>query len=142
MLARLARWLRALGCDTALAGEGEADAALVRRARAEGRLLLTRDRRLAADAPEDCLLLTSGEPMAQLRMVLAHAGVARAELRFTRCLLCNTPLEPADAGDPRVPAAIRDASIPVLGCPECGRLYWEGAHTRRMRAALARAFGA
>ena len=23
-------------------------------------------------------------------------------------------------------------------CPECGRLYWDGSHVRRMRAALER----
>jgi len=24
----------------------------------------------------------------------------------------------------------------VRRCPDCGRLYWEGSHVRRMRAAL------
>ena len=52
MLVRLARLLRAAGYDTSLATDGEADAALLRLARDEGRILLTRDKRLAAEKKE------------------------------------------------------------------------------------------
>ena len=48
MLVRLARLLRAAGYDTYLASGGEPDANLLRIAREEGRMLLTRDKRLAA----------------------------------------------------------------------------------------------
>jgi uncharacterized protein with PIN domain len=45
MLGRLAKWLRILGYDTAYFSQIE-DSDLVRIARAEGRMLLTRDREL------------------------------------------------------------------------------------------------
>src|SRR5438128_10712908 len=44
MLARLGRWLRAAGYDTAIAAGGLPDAALIARCAAEARILVTRDR--------------------------------------------------------------------------------------------------
>ena len=47
MLARLGRWLRAAGYDTAIAESGLADTGIIAQCAAEGRILLTRDRHLA-----------------------------------------------------------------------------------------------
>jgi hypothetical protein len=145
MLERLARWLRVLGYDTASAGAAS-DAELARRAAAERRWLLTRDRRLAAETADGLgVLVRHGAPLAQLRELVERlplgAEVSAREL-FTRCLLCNTALRPAT--DAEAAAALPDVCDahrpePVRVCPTCGRVYWEGAHTRRMRAALARA---
>ena len=146
MLARLARWLRVLGYDTASAGADEDDAALARRADAEGRWLLTRDRRLADETPRALgVLLRAGPPLAQLREVIDRLSLAPAgRALFERCMLCNTPLPPATEDE--AAAALHDVCAahrpaPVRASPACGRAYWEGAHTRRMRAALARALG-
>lgn len=126
MLERLARWLRVLGFDAACAAGP--DTAVMERAAAESRHLLTRDRRLAADAHSLApVLIRSDEPLDQLREVLEHFDLPIPDDLFRRCMLCNVPLldEP---GDHR-------------RCPDCGRVHWEGSHTRRMRAALARMFG-
>jgi len=135
MLERLARWLRVLDVDVESAGATTADRDLLRRAAEEGRVLLTRDRRLPGEqgaAPGEHLVVRSAAPLEQLAEVVQRFGIrAPAEL-FTRCLLCNVPLEPA----PGV-----DVAQPARRCPRCGRLYWEGSHTRRMRAALARVLG-
>ena len=50
MLLRLGRRLRAAGYDTVIAEGGLDDAALIAQCAAEGRVLLTRDRRLIARA--------------------------------------------------------------------------------------------
>ena len=50
MLLRLGRWLRAAGYDTVIAEGGMDDATLIARCAAENRVLLTRDRELAACA--------------------------------------------------------------------------------------------
>jgi hypothetical protein len=143
MLERLARWLRALGHDTASAGAAS-DAELGRRAAAEGRWLLTRDRRLAREAPDGRgVLLRAGAPLDQLREVAASFALAPGTL-FSRCLVCNAPLRPATEAEV-VGAAPelcgRHRPPDAHACPECGRVYWEGSHTRRMRAALARTLG-
>jgi hypothetical protein len=56
MLGRLARLLRAAGYDTYLAAKAEPDDELIRLARREGRILVTRDKRLAAAAEESVLV--------------------------------------------------------------------------------------
>src|SRR5204862_7961375 len=61
MLARLGRWLRAAGYDTALAEGGLADPAIIARCAAEGRTLLTRDRHLAAAAENRVSVLRLSE---------------------------------------------------------------------------------
>jgi uncharacterized protein len=143
MLERLARWLRVLGFDTA-SGSAAADAELLRRAEEEGRALLTRDRRLARRGRvRESLLVLGDEPLDQLREVMAHFRLEAPRELFTRCLICNTVLRSAsveDVGSPLPPAA-RECPETLRQCPRCGRIYWEGSHTRRMRSALERALG-
>jgi uncharacterized protein with PIN domain len=141
MLGRLARWLRVLGYDASY-DAGLADPVLVERANAEGRVLLTRDRPLLRELhPDRFVEIRVDEPLQQLKAVADALSLqAPAEL-FTRCLLCNTPLEvvpPAEAL-PLLPPDVRDLPGPVRRCPTCGRLYWDGSHVRRMRNALERA---
>ena len=149
MLERLARWLRAAGVDTASAPGTAPDAAVRRLAAAEGRVLLTRDRALAAACTADhgteldvdrCYRVHASAPIAQLLEVAHVFDLGRPTLVFTRCLVCNTPLRPAAAAEVFTPpAAATPADKPLWTCPGCGRVYWEGSHTRRMRQALARA---
>lgn len=136
MLERLARWLRALGVDVASPPAGASDETLVRIAIVEERVLLTRDRGEAIGRGPT-VIVRGAAPLDQLREVVARFAIAAPEELFTRCLLCNAPLHaatPAEAAAARAPS-----DVPVRRCPTCGRIYWEGSHTRRMRAALARA---
>lgn len=138
MLGRLARWLRALGFDTVY-DERLSDHALVALARAEGRVLLTRDRHLLRELrPTAALEIQADVPLDQLRAVVGALGLRAPRDLFVRCLLCNAPLEAVSAEErvTLVPAASRDLPGPVRRCPSCGRVYWEGSHVRRMRAAL------
>jgi uncharacterized protein with PIN domain len=129
MLERLARWLRVLGVDVESASGTAADRELVQLAAAEGRVLLTRDRRLALEhGAGEHLVVRSAAPLEQLREVVERFAIEVPSELFTRCLLCNLPLEPTD--HPGVPP-------PARRCPRCERVYWEGSHTRRMRAAIA-----
>lgn len=142
MLGGLARWLRALGHDTLWEAE-IADPELVRRSLAEGRVLLTRDRALAADWWLDSLLfLHADAPLAQLAEV-ARRFPLRADALFSRCLRCNVPLEAADEAEveARVPDAVREGQTEFRRCPHCTRVYWEGTHTARMRREIADALG-
>lgn len=142
MLGRLARWLRTLGFDTAY-DDAITDTELVRRAFAEGRYILTRDRRL----PEQwritgALLLESEKPLDQLREVVRRFGLQPSERLFSRCLVCNAEVVPASPEEVEalVPPLIRERHESFFRCPNCGRVYWEGSHTRRMRSALTRIF--
>lgn len=141
MLGRLARWLRALGLDAAFDPDID-DAALVRWAVDEGRVVLTRDRSLPEEwRVSGCVVVASDDPLEQLREVAERFDLTVPGPLFSRCLECNEPLEraPAEAVERRVPERVRDRQREFRRCPACGRVYWEGSHTRRMRRALARA---
>ncbi len=139
MLGRLARWLRTLGIDTHFDPEVD-DAELVRRAAEEGRIVLTRDRRLLEDWRVRGYRVRSEEPLEQLAEVVSALGLPRPTELFTRCRVCNAELAPAAAEDiaDRLPPAVRRLSHSFRRCPGCDRIYWEGSHTARMRETLAR----
>lgn len=143
MLGRLARWLRALGRDVRFDAAMDDDA-LARLARDEHRLLLTRDRRLCAarGRPDWCRLVAATRPDAQLRELtgtLDLFGPGWRDRLFTRCMVCNATLRPvshravARRLPPKVRADPRVRSAGLRQCPDCGKLFWEGSHTRRMR---------
>jgi uncharacterized protein len=140
MLGALARWLRALGLDVAYDPALD-DPELVARAVAEGRTLLTRDRRLVQRRlARDHLLIGSGRVAEQLRQVLDAFGVQPdPAFFFSRCLRCNLPLAPlaAAAARSRVPPYVARTQQEFRICPGCGRIYWRGTHVDRMRRWLA-----
>lgn len=143
MLGRLARWLRALGLDV-VCDETLDDEALAARARREGRLLLTRDRRLCLERgdPDWCRIVEADSPAGQIEELAPDLGLFEAGWRdrtFTRCMVCNATLTARRAERVRgaLPAEVRRdprvRSAGFLRCPGCDRVYWEGSHTRRMR---------
>lgn len=144
MLGRLARYLRFLGFDTAYA-RGRSDPEIERWAARDGRLLLTRDRALAARVPGS-VLLSSGVLDDQLRTVRAAAPGLAFHVAFTRCTECNGALAPVaeapDASGPHDTASGRaPAGARLYRCTACGHVYWDGSHTAQVRARLARVFG-
>lgn len=140
MLASLARWLRAAGYDTGLAPASASDRAVLDACRAQSRILLTRDRHLAAHAGKGIAVvpLTGNGLDAQVAELTIALGIDWTFAPFSRCLLDNTPLNDATPGErTRVPPRARDLPGPFRTCPTCGRVYWPGSHVRRMQARLA-----
>jgi len=139
MLGRLGRWLRAAGYDTAMSPAGTPDARLMALARSERRLLVTRDRKLLEyrDAPNLVIYLESQTTEACALELAGRTGIRWLLAPFSRCLICNTPLEPgSDADLARIPPHSRQTASRVWHCPDCGRWYWHGGHVRRMRRRL------
>ena len=136
MLGRLARHLRFVGHDTAYAPDTSDDDLIVRAIR-ESRILVTRDRTLAArSAPS--LLLRSVDIRGQWREVREAYPALPWGVVFDRCSRCNSSVAPgAESGLGELPATVpmraRNGAIPVFRCPACGHLYWEGSHTAHIR---------
>jgi len=137
MLGRLAKWLRILGYDTAYDPRLD-DNELVRRARAEGRWLLTRDHELAERRGVHSLLVESEHLLPQLMQVRSHLGRAKGR-PFSRCPVCNTPLEKVSSEEVqgRVPQFILQSHRRFRRCPSCDRIYWPGTHWKRMQERVA-----
>lgn len=135
MLGRLARWLRLLGFDCAW-DDGVSDEALVRLALAEGRVVLTRNRRLPEDWwIEDAYVVHAQDPDAQLDEVARHFDLADSLRPLTRCGECNGTLGPAGAETVRgqVPDGVLERHDVFSQCSRCGHVYWEGSHAARIR---------
>jgi uncharacterized protein with PIN domain len=140
MLGRLGRYLRAAGYDALQANGGHHDREWLRQCREEGRYFLTQDRLVSEHkaARGVALILPQGD-------LDRLAGWLGEELRldwldqsFTRCIVDNTPLLPADEEALKhvPPDAVRP-NEPLTVCPACGRVYWPGSHYKRMRSRLA-----
>jgi len=139
-LGRLATWLRLLGYDTVYA-RAASGAELVRRATAEGRILLTRNTELIRrrSLPPH-LLVTSDDFRAQLRQVFDAYRLTAVSAFLARCSRCNTPLERLDpaAASPWVPPYVGATQRSFARCPTCARIYWPATHVERMRRELER----
>jgi uncharacterized protein len=137
MLGRLAKWLRILGYDTRYDPACD-DAQLVRLARAEERVLLTRDTELARRRGVRVLFLVSEgleEQLSQLHQEFGLSVIAP----FTRCPVCNAPLEAInrDQAWGQVPPYIFVTQPEFRLCPTCNRFYWRGSHWEGMLGLLA-----
>jgi len=136
MLGSLARWLRILGYDTDYVNQRD-DPELVRIARAEDRVLLTRDRELAGRRGVRTLLVESQLLDDQLAQVTAVFPLPPGSRRG-RCSVCNTLLVEATREEVahRVPRYVLRRHPHFQRCPGCDRVYWQGSHWRNMQARL------
>lgn len=134
---RLARWLRLLGYDVAFIPNID-DGQLLRMAREQGRVVLTRDtqlmrRRLVTSGLLRALLIEGDDPKAQVRQVVRTFSLATDD-GFSRCLECNEPLIPKLREEVQylVPSFVYETQDNFMLCPACRRIYWKGTHWQRM----------
>jgi uncharacterized protein with PIN domain len=140
---KLTRWLRMMGFDC-LFFTGDDDGTMVRLALAEHRVIITRDtgvarRRVATRGQVQVILLHDERPEAQMQQVNATLGLPDLSKPFTRCLECNTPLEPRTPEEVqgRVPPYVYRTQERYMECPGCHRVYWQGTHWEAMAQRVA-----
>lgn len=139
MLGTLARWLRILGLDVeydAAIGDTE----LVERAHSEGRVILTRDRRLVERRQARRWVLIRADPLEeQLAQVIGELSLElRAADLLRRCLDCNRDLEPlpTEEARPRVPPYVARTQSRFRRCPSCDRIFWRATHVEGIERRL------
>ncbi len=144
MAGSLCRYLRLMGYDTLSAndlppGNRKEDTGLLKTARENHRIILTRDAELSRRDAEYVKFLAGRTVTDQVRELLLE-GLIVPELRLTRCSVCNTLLVllPEDLKENKqIREGCRSNSTPVMWCMKCKKAYWEGSHTTRMREILA-----
>lgn len=136
MLGRLAKWLRLLGYDT-LYANGLDDAEIARLARAQGRLILTRDTGLARRKGLLSLLIESQDLPLQVAQVVGRFALPPGAT-FSRCPVCNQLLEEVakDQIREQVPPYVYATQDHFRRCPVCVRLFWRGTHWQRISEQL------
>ncbi len=133
MLGRLAKWLRMMGYDVVYLRD-TSDLEVLRRARAESRLILTRDTALAQRAGKQAVFIHSQSLKEQLRE-LTRLGLIDGPLTNSRCPICNVPLRRISKREAqkRVPPFVYQTQTEFYECPACGRVYWAGTHWQHVQ---------
>jgi len=135
MLMRLARWMRLLGADV-ITDASLPGADLLRIARADNRILVTRDKRLRTAT--DVYFVEANSIRTQLPEVIRRFGLDPHAIALTRCSRCNTVLMPVarELISLRVPPYVFASHDRFAECGGCGRIYWPETHPERMHTML------
>ena len=150
MLGKLSTWLRMLGHDTVYAADvkptgDDEDKALAALAEHEARILLTRDKNLAAVAMKKgiaCVPIKTDDTIEQLKELLRHDININLEPVPIRCSDCNARLRKVEKREADMLREKGYVPTSMIGkwqfwiCERCGRVYWEGSHWRNMRDRL------
>jgi uncharacterized protein len=131
-LGTVARRLRLAGVDAAYVNDADDDA-LIERANADRRVLLTQDRGLLRRRALWLGAYVRGaRPDDQFRDVLDRFQPPLVP--WTRCPACNGPLSPVAkaAVAPALPPGTRRTYQAFSRCRDCGQVYWRGAHSKQL----------
>ncbi len=139
---KLVKWLRMMGYDT-LFFNGRDDSRMIAAALAEDRIILTRDtgimkRRLVTRGKLKAILLTSDEPVLQMKQVIGNLNLDIYFRPFSICLGCNQILVEKNKEQvrERVPPYVLKTKNQYMECPVCRRIYWRGTHWQEMNKKL------
>jgi uncharacterized protein len=138
-LGTLARRLRLAGVDASYANDLDDDA-LIEQANTECRILLTQDRGLLRRRTLWLGAYVRGaHPDTQLADVLGRFTPPLAP--WTRCTACNGPLHPVPKAEVEslLQPGTRRTYQKFSRCQTCGRVYWRGAHSKRLQAFISSA---
>lgn len=144
MLGRLAKELRMLGYDTVYY-RGDNAYQMIKLAREEDRVILTRNTKLIPKRSEDRLVrIMEDKTPLQLKELIQKKVISLYEENlFSRCLLCNIPLDkiPREEAKGKVPDFIFYQQKEFSRCPRCLRIYWQGSHQENMQKKVKELFG-
>ena len=137
MLGKLARWLRMLGHDVAYNTQLD-DNELLDLAKKERRILLSKDlelyqRAIAKDI--DAFFVEGNKESERLAEVAKRYGLELAiDMEKSRCPVCNTKLNATQKE--KLSGELQKNTFTYYEkfwkCPNCGQIYWEGAHWKQI----------
>jgi len=134
-LGRLARRMRLLGLDTWYRNQMD-DRPIIRLARLQGRMILTRDRGLLQQPDvTHGYYVRATNPEQQLQEVLARFEPWPWLNPFSRCMRCNGLIERLSPDEilRQVPPRLAREFDVFFHCRQCEQLYWQGSHYDRLR---------
>jgi uncharacterized protein with PIN domain len=134
-LGQLATYLRMLGFDSLYRNDYQDDE-LAQVSIQEGRVLLTRDRRLLMrKAIRRGYCIHQTDPRLQAAEVLRRFKLNQQVKPFQRCLRCNNPLQVVAKQDiiERLEPLTKKYYDEFRLCPACKQIYWKGSHFEHMQ---------
>lgn len=144
MLGKLTRWLRMLGHDVEYTGS-MSDKELMKKAKKESRILLTRDlelyRQAIARGAEAFLIENPNQTADLANLARRFEFKLEIDMERSRCPRCNTEIKAvskASVAD-KIPPTTSSNYDKFWQCQGCGQVYWRGAHWKRIDKTLAEA---
>jgi hypothetical protein len=141
MLGKLARWLRMLGQDVAYNIQLR-DNELLDLAKKESRVLLSKDlelyqRAIARDI--DAFFVEGESESERLAEVAKRYGLKLViDMEKSHCPVCNTKL--AATPKEQLSGELQKNTFTYYEkfwkCPNCGQIYWQGAHWKQISSTL------
>jgi uncharacterized protein len=144
MLGKLARWLRMMGQDV-LYSTQLSDNELLRLAKTESRVLLTKDFELykrAITRGLESFYVEGKRESNRLAEITKRYGLPlEIDMDRSHCPLCNTKLEatPKEQLKDKLEANTYRYYDRFWRCPNCGQVYWQGAHWKQITGTLTEA---
>lgn len=134
-LGKLARYLRLCGFDT-LYETGYSDDEIINLSLLQNRIIVTRDKKLLSNKKvTHGIRIRSQYPESQLKEVFDRLDLKNSAKPFTICIECNGPLAEVRKEEilDRLPLRTREFYNEFKLCRNCGHIYWEGSHFKRMK---------
>ncbi len=134
-LGKLTKYLRLCGFDTYTRTDLK-DEEIIDLALSDKRVILTRDKQLLKNNKvTHGYWIRSAEPREQLREIILRFDLKKRLSLFTRCMECNGVVREVAKNDilEHLEPGTRRYYRKFTGCPDCGRIYWNGSHYRNMK---------
>ena len=144
MLGKLSRWLRMLGQDVTYSVQLN-DTQLLNLVKKESRVLLTKDFELYKRAIArglDAYYIEGKTESDRLADVAKRYGVLLAiDMDKSHCPVCNTKLvsTPKEQLSSELEKNTFTHYNKFWKCPNCGQVYWQGAHWKQISSTLSEA---
>jgi uncharacterized protein len=144
MLGKFARWLRMLGHDV-IYNIKLCDSELLELAKKENRVLLTKDLELyqrAIARGMDAYFIEGNSESDRLAELAKRYGLTLTiDMENSQCPVCNTPLKPESKE--QLSDELQKNTLTYYDkfwkCPNCGKVYWQGAHWKQISNTLTEA---
>jgi uncharacterized protein with PIN domain len=136
MLGSLAKWLRLFGFDTFYANQDMKDEELLKIAKKEDRVIITRDKQLIARGRKEKLPvieINTTDLDEQINLVLKNVVIDQKAI-LSRCSVCNTILDEIKKSEvkDKVPRKVFENNEKFWFCSKCDKFYWMGSHYEKI----------
>jgi hypothetical protein len=144
MLGKLTRWLRMLGHDVEYTGSTD-DRELIKKAKEENRILLTRDvelyRQGVAKGAEAFLIDNPNQTANLATLAKRFDFKLEVSMESSRCPKCNSRIKAVSKANiaDKIPSSTSSNYDEFWQCQGCGQVYWRGAHWKRIEKTLTEA---
>jgi uncharacterized protein with PIN domain len=114
------------------------DKDLIELSKAEDRILLTRDKELAAKKDLNVVYVESDRLEAQMKQIIDQFDLEFSARAFSRCPECNNILtkHQKDEVIEKVPKGVLANQKQFWYCKNCNQYFWQGTHFEKIKTKL------